>query len=305
MGSLYQRGGTRWLLYYHNGKRIKESSKSGRKVVAKKLLEQRTGAIAEGKAPGFYFDKATFDEPAGDFLTDYRINGKKSLERAERSVKKLKKHFQGLKATAIDTARVRKYMDVRLSEEAANATINRELAALKRMLNLGMISRKIGRAPHIPSLKENNVRKGFFEHGEFLALREAMPEYLKGFVAFAYRSGWLFSEIACLEWKQVDRLQGIVTLNPGETKNDAARTLYLDDELKEVVERQSQRRRQSGQITPYVFTNQQGNGRIKNIRRAWKSACEKVGVGEKRFHDFRRTACRNMVRARIPERVAM
>ena len=41
--------------------------------------------------------------------------------------------------------------------------------------------------PYIPLLKENNVRKGFFEHNEYLALRDALPSYLKPFVTFAYK----------------------------------------------------------------------------------------------------------------------
>jgi len=47
-------------------------------------------------------------------------------------------------------------------------------------------------------LKENNVRKGFFEHEEFLALRGALPSYLQGVVAFAYKVGWRISEISDL-----------------------------------------------------------------------------------------------------------
>jgi len=59
------------------------------------------------------------------------------------------------------------------------------------MLNLGaqQTPPKVDRVPYIPMLKENNVRKGFFEHGEFLTLRDALPSYLKGFVAFAYKKG--------------------------------------------------------------------------------------------------------------------
>jgi hypothetical protein len=58
------------------------------------------------------------------------------------------------------------------------------MAALKRMLNLGaqQTPPKVDRVPYIPKLKENNVRKGFFEHRDFLAFRGALPSYLKGFI---------------------------------------------------------------------------------------------------------------------------
>jgi len=160
----------------------------------------------------------------------------------------------------------------------------------------------IERIPHIPMLKENNTRKGFFEHDEFLSLRDALPDHIKGVATFAYKTGWRISEITGLTWSQVDRKQGIVRLETGETKNDEARTYYLDSELKEIVEHQWTSRRR---LLPYVFLNRSGNDRIKRFDKAWKKACKDAEIGLRHFHDFRRTAVRNLVRSGVPERVAM
>jgi integrase len=307
MGTIYKRGNTYWLKYYRNGKPYYESTKSNKETDAKKLLKKREGEISEGKLPGVYFDKVRFDELAGDFLTDYRINQKKSLERAERSTKQLKKHFEGLRVSQITTPHIQHYIEVRQNEGAANATINRELSALKRMLNMGarQTPPKVDRVPYIPMLKENNVRKGFFEHGDFLALRDSLPDYLKGFVTFAYKTGWRVSEIENLTWNQIDLDQGIVRLETGETKNDEGRTVYLDKKLKEVFVNQWESRRKRGKLIPYVFSNHEGKDKIKDFRKAWDKACQNAGIGKRLFHDLRRTAVRNMVRAGIPERVAM
>lgn len=78
------------------------------------------------------------------------------------------------------------------------------------MLKLGarQTPPKVDRVPHIPLLEEKNTRKGFFEHDEFLSLRDALPSYLKDLVTFGYKVGWRVSEITALKWNQVDLLQG-------------------------------------------------------------------------------------------------
>jgi hypothetical protein len=96
MGMIYQRGKIWWIKYYRNGKCYRESSKSTKKMVVKKLLERREGEIVQGKLPGIQFDKVTFDELSDGFLRDYRINQKKSLVRAEWSVHHLKVFFEKL-----------------------------------------------------------------------------------------------------------------------------------------------------------------------------------------------------------------
>ena len=56
---------------------------------------------------------------------------------------------------------------------------------------------------------------------------------------------------------------------------------------------------------PYVFLNDKGTDKVKRFDKSWKTACKDAKIGKRLFHDFRRTAVRNMVRAGILEKVAM
>ena len=152
-------------------------------------------------------------------------------------------------------------------------------------------------------LKESNVRQGFFEHIQYLSLRRELPEYLKPVLTFGYFTGAREGEILRLKWDQVDVEAHTAHLEPGSTKNDQPRTIPLNDELVETLKSQKVARDLRFPDCEYVF-HRKGMG-IGNFQRAWKSACKRAGVTGRLFHDLRRSAVRNMVRAGVPERVAM
>ena len=137
MGMIYKRGKVYWIKYYRNGKPYRETTKSQKEADAKRLLKKREGEISQGKLPGIYFDRIIYDNLADDFLLDYRINQKKSLDKAERCINHLKKHFEAYPVPQITTPNIQAYIESRLEDGATNATINRELSALKLLLNLG------------------------------------------------------------------------------------------------------------------------------------------------------------------------
>ena len=305
-----------WVKYYKDGKPYREGTKKTEYEDTVSFLADRMADVAKGKTPNTSLNKVRFNELCDDFLTFYKIKKRKSLKRAEASVAHVKAFFGNMLVIEINTPKINKYIEDRQTEKkvdgktvkaAADATVNRELAALKKMLSLGTrcTPPKVDRSPYIEMLKENNVRKGFFEHPDFTALRDNLPDHLKPVVTFGYVTGWRSSEILCLEWAQVDRKNGIVRLDPGDTKNDDGRTIYLDEELLEDFEKLWQRRKELGTALPYVFLNKKGTDKIDGFRKAWISACKAAGIGPKKFHDLRRTAVRNMVRAEIPDVVAM
>jgi integrase len=115
--------------------------------------------------------KIRFEEAAEDLLTDYRVKKKRSLRTVTLRIRKhLTPFFGERRLASITPPLARQYVTRRQAAGAANATINRDLITLKRMFNLAMQDGKLMTRPYIPLLKENNVRKGFFEREQFQAM---------------------------------------------------------------------------------------------------------------------------------------
>jgi integrase len=151
------------------------------------------------------------------------------------------------------------------------------------------------------------VRTGFFEHNQFLRFLHYLPRYLVNLVRFFYITGRRKREGRNLEWRLVDFENGWVRLDPGSTKNQEGRVFPFTEELRSLLGQQrlytGQVEKERGIICPWVF--HQNGQTVGDFRKAWKTACRKARVPGRIPQDLRRTAVRNLVRAGIPERVAM
>jgi len=254
--------------------------------------------------------RLTFTAAARDVLLDYQQNARRSLPDVRRHVRLHLGPFFGRRPmAAITAADVRRYVARRQREGARNATINRELSVLKRAFALAVAAGRLATRPHIALLRENNVRRGFFEADEFRAVRARLPPDLADLVAFLWITGWRWrSEAARLCWADVAFDPGEVRLDPGTTKTGEGRVFPFTGELRALLVRRRDvtrdRERALGRPVPLVFTRPDGRP-IGSFTKAWVRACRAAGVPGRVLHDFRRTAVRNLLRAGVPERVAM
>jgi integrase len=305
-GSIYRRGKT-WWLSTKTGQHTCESAKTKDKNVARKKLKVTVGQLEEDRLV-IGADRVTFEDLVAGVEDDYITNDRKSLDKVKFRMKHLAKSFAGCKATEIGRAEIKAFIVCRKKEGASNAEINRELDVLRRSFNLALEDEKLARAPKVPRLEESSPRAGFFEQAEFEAVAKHLPTYLQAPMTFAYLTGWRCrSEVLPLPWRNVDFEAGVIRLDVGTTKNKDGRVIYMTAALRALLEEQRQAtlalQRETGQLIPLVFHN---SGRpIANYYKAWHRACRAAGLSGKIPHDYRRTAVRNMVRAGIPEKVAM
>jgi len=304
-GSLFKQSTSRvwWVKYYRNGRPYRESTHTTDRAKAKKFLGKRLAEIATGTFMGFEVERITITELAEAFLRDYRVNERRSLTDVQARWKlHLEPFFGSMRAASVTSDLIARYVDERQQEKAANATINRELAALKRMFRLGLSSTppKVYRVPAFPHLQEDNVRQGFLEDGQHEKLVQGSDLWFRAIVEVGRTYGWRVSELVNLRVKQVNLLSRTIRLEPGTTKNREGREVLMTKAVYQLLSASINGKSPDD----HVFTREDGKP-VRDFREQWKNACAAAGVPDLLFHDLRRTAARNLRRAGVAEGVIM
>ena len=320
-GSLLRRKGTDvwYAQYYRDGRQIRVSTKTAVKQEALAVLRKLMGDTERGLAPVSDTRKLRYRDLRAALLANYTEKGNKSLvtrangEETIIGLAQLDNFFgydtehPGPRVAEISTETGRAFAEKRRSEGTGNATINRSLACLRRMLRLAWEEKKIQYVPVIRLLKEPPARRGFVELQKFEELIAQFPPYLKPYITFLYFCGGRSGEAELIEWTQVDLKRKIIRIEDDQTKDKEAREIPLPDRLALMLDRIHPK-------TGQVFDT-------TNIRKTWQRACAAIGVGRiidvpgKKYdpryegltlHDFRRSAIRNLVTlAGVREKVAM
>ena len=302
-GSIFKRGQIWFVQYFSRGQRQRESSHSENRAEAEKLLHKRLGEVATGKYRDVSIELVTVGELIDLVIEDYRFRKLRSIDDITwRADKNLRPAIGKDLAFRVGAREVKRYVEARRKAGAADATINRELAIVRRGFTLGFQAEPqlVARQPYIPILDEDNVRQGFLEPEQYGKLLAELPDRLKALFVCAYHVGTRKGELRRLRWDQVDFDACQIRLTKGQTKGKKARTLPIYGDMAAWLKSQWENRAPE---CPWVFYY---HGRpVGSQLVGWHEACERTGVPGLLFHDLRRSAVRNMKRAGNPDKAVM
>lgn len=324
LGSLKQRteGGCWHIQFSVNGRQYRESAHTTEYNQAVKALKRRITEVTTGKFSGTQIDRTLMSELFQDVIADYELMDRASVDSMARHLieKYLLPYFGKHRAVNVKLPGIKAYM-VKQKETRSLSSVNKELGLLRRAFKLGVANGKVGVA-NVPDFKgllgkEKNARQGFWEHSEYQTFRAALPPDERAMFIFGYWTGCRFGEIAQLEWSQVDLEGRAVRLRADQTKPGEARIIPLGGpgaDLFDMLVAQQARRAALCPESKWVFfrTGAKNPARrstrrgqpVHDIRKGWQKAVDATGI-DRLFHDLRRTGVRNLVRAGVPEKVAM
>jgi integrase len=337
-GRIFPRGRTLWCSFYADGVEHRESTKTNDPIKAEKYLRARLKEVhAHELDPTKPFisqrdRRRKIDDLMDGLKADFEIRGKWNAQ-VRTNIEHVRSTFGMIRAINLTKEDVDEYINQRLATGYANASINRTTQLLKQGFILAELP-----APKIRRLDErDNKRRGFFNEQDVRRLLSNLTTELADFVLFAWLTGMRKGEIASLRWEDVDGNE--LVLRGENAKNGEERVIPFEGELADLIERRklSRQFKLNGMMMLSAFIFHRRGEPICEFRKSWARACCMAGLGKmvcptcdegvdaKRkcekcgvtwtheklkyrgriIHDFRRTAVRDMVRAGVPETVAM
>ncbi|MFL6446346.1 MAG: tyrosine-type recombinase/integrase [Bryobacteraceae bacterium] len=294
-----------WQISYSNGwRQVLESSCSAQRAETLRTLKRAFREIALGKSADA--ERVRIFALLQLVIEDYRCRDRADLQEAEQRINRLlNPEFGHLRAAAFTTKALNAYISRRQKEGRQNSTINRELALLRRSFRLGYEHdpQLVFRLPVIKTLPEDNVREGFLEADKYKLILDALTDEIKPVFVVAYHLGMRTGELLAIKRSWVDLEESLIYVNGRVMKNRNPKTAPIYGDMKPWLEMLLRHGQIESPQCVWLFSR---NGKpVKDFKADWKDACEKAGVPDLLFHDLRRTAVRNMIRAGVPEEIAV
>ena len=300
---VYKRGNIWWIHYTGlDGRQIKESSRSTRFRDAEALLIARKHEVQQGQQPEHIRIKDYGFKELAERYKEFAKN-QRGYRNKKSIIKFFEEEFGNLPLKHFSQEYVERYQSKLVASGLADGTVNRRLSCLKHMFTKAvdwrMASEAMCKQVHkVKMFRETMKRDRFLSRTEIDRLlaacgTDAQQAHLKPIIKFAVNTGCRKEEILSLAWDQVDLEHGIISLH--KTKNMESRKVPINDPVKEVLEELLEAR-----CSDYVFMNTRTGTRLKDLKRSFRTAVKKAGLGDDVvFHSLRHTFASHLVMAGV------
>ena len=295
---LVKRGTTWWMPFMYQGQQVRKSTGNTDKRLAEAILGQVRVQIIEGR----FFEKPesqqrTLTDLLDRYLSEHAAR-RANYRRDRTSVKDLKTFFGNPTLDQITPKRIVAYKNHRYTDGVKPATINRELASLRKAFNLAR--RECEWCEDNPVCRvsveqEHNTRDRWLTADEEPQFMSAAPAWLRELMVFAIHSGMRQGEILGLTWTGVDLFRRTGTVF--KSKNGERRTLPLNQTALALLKHKAGSRSVD---TELVFPSEARTRlNASNISRALNLVLKKAQLTDFHFHDLRHTCATRMVQAGV------
>jgi integrase len=302
--AIFQRGEIWWYEFSFAGRRIRESSRSASKTLARTAERNRKRKLEEGfnnVSDTRHERVRTVGDVADDYLIAYKLRHPQSATFADYAVAHVKRLLGSKMFVDCNEATVTSYQNERLNEGAAPKTVNEEVGFLLRILDeLGDILRVRLRKRKMLKLKVGKpIGKAYTDQEKTRMLdqaRKARSPHIYPAIVLALNAGIRDAELKQLTWNQINFKRGFLTVGKSKTEAGEGRTIPLNSALSATMNEYAEwYKERFSAIQPDWYVFPFGKPRpndptrpVTTLKTAWNNVRKNAKVTG-RWHDHRHT----------------
>lgn len=298
-----------------NGKRKNIQRKVENKSKGDELLKKLVNSIDNDKGATLETEKLTFKDlieyykkhylKEAQYVNGRKVSGLRSIVQVRGYVNVLCDYFGKQKLRTVMYEDLLTFRNIRLktsthqSEQRSIATVNREMAYLRRLLNIAERNGWISRNPfkcgdsliHVADEKKRERILTRDEESKLLAQCIGKRKHLRPIIIAGLDTGCRLGELLKLRFKDIDFENNLITIQAFNTKTMRERQISITIRLKEELEKLYAKTSESNAL---VF------GITSQVRHGFKTACTDAGIKGVTFYALRHTAATRLVSLHIP-----
>jgi integrase len=277
-----------------------ESTGTTNKRVAQKILNLKITEIIEGRYQLPKTNPPRLEQFSEKFLDSIRHENTK--KRYTSSVVNLRAHFGDTRLSDINSERIEEFKEVRLAAKVRAATVNRDLAVLRRMLRIAERRRLVTATPfrEVEMLEERKERRQphILTYAEEEKLLSVAPDHIRVLAILILDTGLRSGrEALTLKWEDVDFANKSIRIRQSKTLA-GIRNVPVSSRCRAELLRW--RQLLSPEFSDYVFANpQRPQTHLHDVRRAWPNALKAAGLEFFWLYDLRHTFASRLTEAGV------